>query len=209
MDGSRFDSLTQRLATGWTRRSILRGLIGGAAALAIVPRELILAAPEKVTICHVTGNQDAPYKIMSLPEPAVAAHYAHGDFEPFDCGGEWNCFGPELLFNCGPGYDCPTGATTFCPGGLLDSTSSDQAKAACEACFGVGACVHNDLDCSGAGWLEDFAPESEPPAGSPVFGYEIGLCNPANPQPAGRVFFGTASDPVSDYGFWGLDVCPE
>lgn len=33
------------------------------------------------------------------------------------------------LFNCGSGYTCPTGATTFNPGGPLDPYSSAQALA--------------------------------------------------------------------------------
>jgi hypothetical protein len=190
---------------------VLGGVLSGVGAMVAGVRSASAAGPATVTICHRTGNPNVPYKLITVPEPALATHLEHGDFEAFDCDGTWSCeecLPPCLPLFCNSAELCPTGATEFCPGGPLDPTSSDQAMAACEACFGVGVCVHNDLDCSGAGWLEDFAPESEPPAGSPVFGYEIGLCDADNPQPPGRVFFGTASDPTYDYGYWGTDNCP-
>jgi hypothetical protein len=205
MDDSWFDRWTKARAGGITRRVMLVGIPSAIAAIG--GRRTTGAVGQKVTICHRTGRQADPYTIISVSSNALRAHLAHGDFEAFDCGGTWSCSGSLPLF-CNSAEICPTGAVEFCPGEPLDPSSSDQAKAACEACFGVGSCVHNDLDCSGAGWLEDFSPLSEPLPGAPVFGYEIGLCNPDNPQPPGRVYFGTASDPVSDYGFWGTAVCP-
>jgi hypothetical protein len=35
---------------------------------------------------------------------------------------------------------CPTGATQFCESVPIDSSNGQQAKTACEACFGVGSC---------------------------------------------------------------------
>ncbi|CAN5694216.1 hypothetical protein BH23CHL4_BH23CHL4_12650 [soil metagenome] len=207
MTGSTFDEVAKTLAGGRSRRSVVRGLIGGGAALAAARTTSRAALPAKVSICHVTDDPLEPYILFSLPERALRAHAAHGDFEPFDCDGVPGCFGSQPLFNCGPGYSCPTAATTFCPGGSLDPTSSDQARSACEACFGMGACVNDAGDCSGAGWLRAFDPAAEPPLGSPTFGYEPSDCG-ANPQPPGRVYFNGASDPVSDYGYWGLEICP-
>lgn len=53
MDGNGFDDLTRRLATGRSRRSVLRGIVGGGAALAAARAGTSLAAPEpKVDVCH-------------------------------------------------------------------------------------------------------------------------------------------------------------
>lgn len=110
------------------------------------------------------------------------------------------------LFNCGPGYACPTGATTFDPGGPLDPTSSDQARAACEACFGIGNCVFRNYpagDCAGDAWAGGWN------AGIPSFGFEASYCGAYPQMPAGRVFTYGFSHPENDYGYWGLEVCPE
>ena len=190
-----------------SRRTFLRAAsaVGAAATLTANTQPAGASARNNVTICHATGS--GSYRIINVTSHAVQAHLGHGDFEAIECNGACGCFPPLPLF-CDSADVCPTGAIEFCPGGTHDPTSSDQAKAACEACFGQGACEHNELDCSGAGWLEDFASQSEPTLGAPVFGYEIGLCNPDNPQPAGRVFFAKASDPTSDYGAWGSETCP-
>ncbi len=213
MNGSSFDRWTRKLASHRSRRAFLHSALGTGVALALAGgQQTTIARPDKVTLCHHTGNARNPYRIISVPSNAVNAHIGHGDFEAISCDHGWSCetCPPcELLpLFCNSTAVCPTGATEFCPGGPLDPSSSDQARAACEACFGVGACVDNDQDCSGAGWLLDFSPAPEPTAGTPVFGYEIGVCNPDNPQPPGRVFYGTASDPLSDYGYWGTATCP-
>lgn len=201
-----FGTFTSALSRSVSRRTLLRGAsVAGAATLTASTQPTRAAKREKVTLCHLTGN--GSYRMISVAPNAVSAHLKHGDFEAIACNGSLSCFPPLPLF-CDSGSVCPTGATEFCPGGAHEPTSSEQARAACEACFGVGACVHNDLDCSGAGWLEDFTPQSQPPSEVPVFGYENGICNPDNPQPAGRVFSATASDPTTDYGAWGTSVCP-
>ncbi len=215
MDRSKLAVLAPSLSSRKSRRSLVRAFIGGGLSLAFVRREQTLAAPQtKVAICHQTGTKSTSYKLIFVPEKALSAHIAHGDFEPYDCACGPSCEiscsdagEPHLLFNCGPGYDCPTGATTFCPGGPLDPTSSNQAQAACEACFGAGACVHFTNDCSGDGWLEVFDPVDEPPLGSPLFSYETSSCS-GPIQPAWRVYFSGNSVPEQDYGYWGLGICP-
>jgi hypothetical protein len=210
MERSRFDSLAKAFSMGQPRRSVLRGLFGGVAVVAAGSGKIGAAPPQKVAICHGTGNPANPYKLLSLPEPALASHYAHGDFEPFDCDGELSCeqCTPACLpLFCDSADICPTDATEFCPGGPLDPTSSDQAMAACEACFGAGECVHFDEDCSGAGWLQIFDTNDEPPLLSPMFGYEISQCS-GSEQPAGRVFAAGNSVPEQDYGYWGTETCP-
>jgi hypothetical protein len=44
----------------------------------------------------------------------------------------------------GLGGVCPTGATQFCVSGPISPTSSAHARAACEACLGVGSCINTD-----------------------------------------------------------------
>lgn len=78
MDPSNFDELTRSLASGRSRRSILRGLVGGGAALAAMRTGSSLAAPaQKVSICHVTGNGSS--HLITVSANAIPAHEAHGD----------------------------------------------------------------------------------------------------------------------------------
>ena len=44
------------------------------------------------------------------------------------------------------GHTCLTGNTEFCRSQPISATSSDDAKAACEACYGENSCL-NDLGC--------------------------------------------------------------
>lgn len=77
MDGRNFDDLTRRLATGQSRRSILRGLIGGGGTLLATKAGSSLAAPApKVTICHWSPDLGY-YELISVSQNAVSAHAAH------------------------------------------------------------------------------------------------------------------------------------
>lgn len=79
MDGTKFDALAKGLATGRTRRSVLRGLIGGGAAVVAARTGTTLAVPQgKVTICHWSEDLGY-YELISLSGNAVPAHGAHGD----------------------------------------------------------------------------------------------------------------------------------
>ena len=77
MEGSRFDALTRRLATGHTRRSVFRGLAGGGLLLATGAGTTRARPAEKVTICHKPGTPAE--KTMTVSASAVDAHVGHGD----------------------------------------------------------------------------------------------------------------------------------
>jgi hypothetical protein len=79
MDGKGFDELTRRLATQRSRRSVLRGLAGGGAALVAARTGATLAAPEeKFSICHWSADLGY-YELISVSGNALPAHEAHGD----------------------------------------------------------------------------------------------------------------------------------
>jgi hypothetical protein len=83
MDGRGFDSLTRRFATGLTRRSVVRGIVGAGAAVAatrmVVPAG---AAPQKkVDICHYDADTGLYHRI-NVNGNALDAHLAHGDVLP-------------------------------------------------------------------------------------------------------------------------------
>jgi hypothetical protein len=130
MDGNGFDELTRRLATGQTRRSVLRGLVGGGAALvAARAGGAVIAAPQdKITICHWSEDLGY-YELISVSENAVPAHTAHPrgldiigpDFASIETCGDCNvaCYDVDLCTpaaciegscnaysNCGEGEIC-------------------------------------------------------------------------------------------------------
>jgi hypothetical protein len=108
-------------------------------------------------------------------------------------------FETHALFADGPGYDCPTGATEFQYLPPLDPSSSTQAKQACEACYGVGACYLEDADCAGLGWGP--RPDGEYVCGEAYFGFENG-CSGSD----GRAWRICTS--FTTYGYWGYDSAP-
>src|SRR5690349_13391712 len=83
MDGKNFDELTRKLATGASRRNVLRGLLGGAAALGGLKATETLAAKEiKTTICHATSSASNPWVMITVNDNSLLpAHYSHGDFD--------------------------------------------------------------------------------------------------------------------------------
>lgn len=83
MDGTRFDTLAKSLAAGRSRRSVLKGLIGGGAALVAAKAGPVLAQLEdNVLICHFTASETNPYELITVSPAAVDAHLEHGDFNP-------------------------------------------------------------------------------------------------------------------------------
>ncbi len=107
-------------------------------------------------------------------------------------GGAGGCTHP--LFSNGGGFACPTGATSFSFVGNLDPASSDQAKAACEACYGAGKCFLEFADCAGGGWGP--APPGAYTCGKSYFGYQAG-CSGDN----GRSW--SICNSFTTYGWWG------
>ena len=78
MDGKGFDDLTRKVAQGMSRRTMLRGLIGGGAAVVAARTGATLAAPAaKQDICHVEGN--GSFHLINVSVNALPAHEAHGD----------------------------------------------------------------------------------------------------------------------------------
>jgi hypothetical protein len=112
MDGNGFDELTRRLATQRSRRSVLRGLVGGGAALAATRAGASLAAPKgKAEICHL--GDDGLFHLISVAQSALPAHEAHGDGTLYvgtndhcsacgdACTGYDACGGGEVAGQCG------------------------------------------------------------------------------------------------------------
>jgi hypothetical protein len=100
MDGREFDALTRRLAEPGTRRSVLKGILGGAAAVAATGAGAALAKPDpekQVTICH-DNNGAGDYSEMRLSPQSAANHLRKhpGDYEG-------PCVCVEELYACVPG----------------------------------------------------------------------------------------------------------
>jgi hypothetical protein len=102
MDGRNFDDLTRKLATGTSRRSVLRGLLGGAAALGGMKAAGVSAqrAPKRM-ICHFTHSAGNPYVIIEVSENSIQeqSHLSHGDTYYNNC-----CIDSD----CNDGYACTT-----------------------------------------------------------------------------------------------------
>lgn len=78
MEPTRFDELTRRLAAGASRRTVLRGLVGGLAGSLGVTR-VTTANADKVTICHHTSSPANPWVQQSIAAAAVPDRLAAGD----------------------------------------------------------------------------------------------------------------------------------
>lgn len=84
------------------------------------------------------------------------------------------------------GISCPNGASRYFFNGSRNGFSSDQARAACEACF--GSCEHVTGDCAGFGWRRRAG-------GNHTFGYQSGCSGGA-----GRIWpFGSS---FTTFGRW-------
>lgn len=71
----------------WGRLALIAGvaaLIGGGAVVLHQSGEQEDeegAPPEKHEVCHVPPGNPGKAKTLTLPEPAIAAHLKHGDYE--------------------------------------------------------------------------------------------------------------------------------
>jgi hypothetical protein len=113
MDGDRFDAVTKLLVTGLTRRRVLRGLAGSAAAaaLAVLGRTPAGAAPKPKT-CKV-GCSGLNRQAKVACEKACKA--CGGDFDRvcFEDGP----FGPTSIVCCPEGTFCVGGTGLCCEEG--------------------------------------------------------------------------------------------
>lgn len=127
MDSERFDALARRLATGGSRRSILKGLGGALGALVLglqtrpgEARGTCNAAGDTCTwtgqcclglVCAPNGTcQDAQGLVNSLGVPGTGGLLGGGSGG--SCGGDWaNC---AVDSDCCAGYACTTGYCSTC-----------------------------------------------------------------------------------------------
>lgn len=101
MDGTRFDGLTRALARGASRRTVLRGLIGGAAA------GTAAAAMSRVTLAD---EHDEPVACPGLLEPCGEVEIAQ-QVPGECCDGLVCCEGdPAYCAECCSDAECPQGS---------------------------------------------------------------------------------------------------
>jgi hypothetical protein len=137
MDSQKFDGITRALASGTSRRSVLRGMFGTAfgGALATIGVRTAGASSHKVNVCHLTDDPANPVVLIDVSENAVPAHAAHGDATYVDLTSDVN--------NCGwCGNVC--GAGEACEAGTCVSTclADGEVCATGTECCG-GACTNN------------------------------------------------------------------
>jgi hypothetical protein len=107
MPTSSFDTLSRTLATGASRRSLLRGMVGAAVGGALAGRSAVAAPQSKVGICH--QDDLGQYRYQEVNGNAVPAHEAHGDAIAPDFSSDSNhCGGCGIA--CGDGYTCQDSA---------------------------------------------------------------------------------------------------
>jgi hypothetical protein len=153
MDSSRFDAISRAMASGNSRRSILRGMIGASIAI-VAGKHVASAAPAaKVNICHSTGSATNPWVQISVAEAAVGGHLGHGD-------GYLNS--TDHCGACGNACSAPENATAYCGEAGCDYTCNDGYEA------GDGGCVATEtwscywLTMDGTEWID--------------FGYDYDTC---------------------------------
>ena len=102
MEPTRFDALTRRLATGTSRRSVLRGLVAGLLAGIGLAKVAAADTSSKITLCHQTGSASNPWVLITVAQPAATTHLANGDTYPNSDG------------TCGDCQACAVGGGTTC-----------------------------------------------------------------------------------------------
>jgi hypothetical protein len=102
--------LTEKLASGVSRRRVVRGLGGGllGALAAVAGSGRAWARGQvKVSLCHGTGTEEPAFIFVEVDELAVASLLAHGDFPTQGPSCPTRC-------KCATDADCPEG--TVCGG---------------------------------------------------------------------------------------------
>jgi hypothetical protein len=84
MKQARLDDIARTLASGATRRTLLRSLGAAAIGTALAHTPAVSAPPTKVTVCHKPGTADAA--TIEVPQKSAATHLGHGDtLGPCEC----------------------------------------------------------------------------------------------------------------------------
>jgi hypothetical protein len=136
MDGTRFDHLTRSLATGATRRSLLRSLGAGtiAGTLSLFGAGQAVAKGGKVGICHL--GFDGTFKYIKVSASAIPDHTAHGDAIDPD-------FATNLDHCGGCGQACPAPpahATAACDDGGCGWTCDAEYHPEGDGCVADDPC---------------------------------------------------------------------
>jgi hypothetical protein len=113
MESRRFDDLSRVMAGGVSRRTVLRGVFGGALT-AVGLGSGAAARPNTVDICHRTGN--GTYHKISINRNALDAHLAHGD----DGNAGW---AEGFVFNQG---NCECEQANACAGKSIGTSCADD-----------------------------------------------------------------------------------
>lgn len=153
MDDRRFDDLTRRLARGHTRRSVLRGLVGGGAAVLATGAGSALAKPnpeKKVAICHFDADTGL-YHEISISRNALDAHLQQ---HPEDSEGTCSCTPLTCAeLGCGQQPD-GCGATINC-GCCTDADCGTNTGCITHRCTNQGFCIQgtqDPVDCAVGDW---------------------------------------------------------
>ncbi len=210
MDGNGFDDLTRRLATGRSRRSVLKGLIGGGAAVLATGAGSTLAKPspdKKVTVCHYDASTGQYYEI-SIAKKALDKHLQNNPGDtlgacaactPVDCQyGEWSGWS-ECTVPCGGGTQISDREVTVpadCGGACSEPLEQQQA------CNIQACCVSEVIDCTGKCGLTNDNCGLNP--------VNCTLGCPCEKIPEAVACNGHCSTQQSDgcNGFWNCPVCP-
>ncbi len=164
MDDRRFDDLARQLATGRTRRALLKGLFGGSVAILATGTGSALAKPnadKKVTVCHY-DDDTGQYSEISIAQQALDAHlqHHHGDSvgtclctplscASLGCGQQQDGCGGIIDCGCCTDADCEASTdcmTNRCDHGLCIQQASIPVDCAVGEWSPAGAC---SAECGG------------------------------------------------------------
>lgn len=156
MEPRQFDDISRALASGSSRRGVLKGMLGGLIA-GVLGRSQALAQDDcpggKVDICHRTNSKKNPYNYISICSDSLADHLAHGDtycegnLAP---DGECGCYCPVDEIVCEVGTlnpdtcECEAGPDPECAGAVCGDFATCNDTEGC-VCFttseGGGFCA--------------------------------------------------------------------
>ena len=150
MEGSRFDALTKGLARGTSRRKMLRGLIGGGAAVVAAKTGTTLAAKEEGDNLPFPAGQSGECS-AHRPWERGRSHVAnHGDFVFNNCCVDNECPGDQ----CNEGV-CNEGKCGLTPANEDGGCDDGEACTENDVCTG-GVCAGRNVpvDCGSASGVD-------------------------------------------------------